>query len=128
MSDIKLLGADGKELDQPKPQQRSMVMDRQQKFNMVFMVFTIMTREERQKLLKMLKPLRQKLDIMYPNGMTEEDVKRDIEKAALSVVPKEQGNTVAPVAEVQPEQCVPVQPESDAPSNEGTALHEGDAQ
>lgn len=109
---MNLIGPDGKELSKPAPQKGPM-MDRQQKFNMIFMVFTIMTKEERQKLIKMLKPLRRKLDLMYPNGMTEEDIKRDIEKAAVQVVPNEANNAVAEKPEVQPEPSVPAQPESD---------------
>jgi len=112
-----LLGPDGKEMSAPQapssPAQRHMP-SRQEKFNLVFMMFTLMTTAERQQLVKALRPLRRKLDVLYPNGMSEGDIKNDLEKAANAVVPDEQGNAVPQTAEVGAEQSVPVEPKSDA--------------
>jgi len=84
---MSLLGPDGKEIT---PKSR-VAPTRQEKFNMVYMMFTLMSRAERQVLIKTLRPLRRKLDDMYPNGMTEDDIKKDIEKQTGAINAKSSG-------------------------------------
>lgn len=132
-----LLGPDGQELAPAAAPKPRAMPTRQEKFNMVLMMFTLMTREERQMLTKQLRPLRRKLDLMYPNGMTEADIKQDMVKAAEAVVEEAQDapepmtaeeealereisqlseqpdNAVAEAAEVGTEQSVPDQSENE---------------
>ena|SRR5581483_3231480 len=122
---MSLLGPDGKEMPKQTPEARRMPT-RQEKFNMIYMMVTLMTAEERRMLKKSLRPLIRELDIKYPNGMSEGDMRRDIEKAANAVVPEGEGHTEPENAEVPTEQCVAVQSEGDksagesAPSGEVT--------
>lgn len=124
---MELLGPDGKEMPKDSPQARRMP-SRQEKFNMIYMMVTLMTAEERRMLKKSLRPLIRELDIKYPKGMSEGDMKNDLEKAANSVVPEVEGNTQPEAAEVPAEQSVPAQLEGDASGPEAAPLHEGDAQ
>lgn len=78
-------------------------------------------------LKKSLRPLIRELDIKYPNGMSEGDMKNDIEKAANAVVPNVEDGTKPENPEVGQEQSVPAQPEGDGSGPEVAPLHEGDA-
>lgn len=118
MSDIQLAGPDGKPLE--KPVARPMP-DRKQKFDMCFIMVTLMTREERRQFKKMLRPLVRKLDLFYPNGMSEGDIKRDIEKAAVSIVPNGANDAESQVAEVGAQPSVSAQPEGDSDGEEVAA-------
>lgn len=79
---------------------------------MIYMMVTLMTAEERRMLKKSLRPLIRELDIKYPNGMSEGDMRHDIEKAANAVVPNVEGNQ-SENAEVAAPLDIPVQPEGD---------------
>lgn len=52
-----------------------------------------------------------RLDLMYPNGMTEGDIKNDLEKAANEVVPEVEGHAEPENTEVVAKLDIPVQPE-----------------
>lgn len=95
---------------------------------MIYMMVTLMTKEERRMLKKSLRPLTRELDVKYPNGMSEGDMKNDLEKAANAVVPNTENDAQPEATEVGAEQSVPAQPEGDVGSPEVTPLHEGDAQ
>lgn len=94
---------------------------------MIYMMVTLMTSEERRMLKKSLRPLIRELDIKYPNGMNEGDMRHDIEKAANAVVPDGEGNPQPADAQVPAQQCVPAQLQGDESGPETTPLHEGDA-
>lgn len=112
MSNVPLLGPDGKEMAAPAAPKVRAMPTTGEKFNMVLMMFTLMTKKERQMLVKQLRPLRRKLDLMYPNGMSEADIKTDMEKAAESVIE---------AAENEPE---PMSAEEEALENEISKLSE----
>lgn len=86
---------------------------------MIYMMVTLMTKEERRMLKKSLRPLIRELDTKYPMGMSEGDMKNDIEKAANAVVPEVEGNTQPEAAEVPTEQSVPAQLQDNATSETG---------
>lgn len=121
---MELSGPDGKPMQ--KPEARRMP-SRQEKFNMIYMMFTLMTQEERQKLIQSLRPLRRELDLRYPNGMNEGDMKNDLEKAANAVVPNPEDIAQPEATEVGAEQSVPAQLEGDPVGPEVAPLHEGAA-
>lgn len=107
----RLSGPDGKPLQSlPEPAARPMP-NRREKYNMVFMMFTLMSREERRGLRKALKVMQPRLDLMYPNGMSEGDIKNDLAKAASEVVPDEEGHPEPENKEVAAELDIPIQPE-----------------
>lgn len=93
---MELSGPNGKPMQ--KPEARRMPT-RQEKFNMIYMMVTLMTSVERRMLKKSLRPLIRELDLKYPMGMSEGDMKHDLEKAANEIVPEEQGHAIAPDAE-----------------------------
>lgn len=121
---MELLGPDGKEMPKDTPQARRMPT-RQEKFNMIYMMVTLMTSEERRMLKKSLRPLIRELDVKYPNGMSEGDMRHDIEKAANAVVPDGEGNAQPENAEVPAEQCVATQPQGDQDGSEVAESGEG---
>jgi hypothetical protein len=89
----RLSGPDGKPLQNlpDSPPSRQMPT-RREKYNLVFMMFTLMDREERKGLIKALKAIRPRLDLMYPMGMKEGDIKNDLAKAVDAVVPEGEGH------------------------------------
>ncbi len=119
-----LAGPDGKVLEKQSPEARRMP-SRQEKFNMIYMMVTLMTREERQMLKKSLRPLIRELDLKYPNGMTEGDMKNDLEKAANEVLSDVEGHAEPPSAESAAPLDVPVQREGDESVAESTPGGEG---
>lgn len=124
---MSLLGPDGKEMQPAQAPEARRMPSRQEKFNMIYMMVTLMTAEERRMLKKSLRPLIRELDFKYPNGMSEGDMRHDIEKAANAVVPD--GEAIQPEnAEVAAPLDIPVQPEGNENGTEVTPLHAGDAQ
>lgn len=118
MSELNLSGPDGKPLQQAEAPQKRPMPNRREKYNVCFMMFTLMTREERRGLIKALKLMRERLDLMYPNGMSEEDIKNDLAKAASQVVPDGEGNAESENPEIAAEPSVPAQPEDNKDSTE----------
>ena len=121
---MSLLGPDGKEMPKQTPEARRMPT-RQEKFNMIYMMVTLMTSEERRMLKKSLRPLIRELDIKYPNGMSEGDMKNDIEKAANAVVPDTSNDAKPEDTEIPAEQCVAVQPKGNDGAGESAPGGEG---